>query len=78
MEIIVVESSEDNSFFFSKKHSNCGAPKHYIPITFQIPMRIAEREGAEDGIVRNKEQLIEVFFKGMKEIPNPMPEMQPD
>ncbi len=65
-------------YFFSTDHcQNHGLGPNFVPVTYNWPCRVVERPGVEDGIVDTLDKLKLVFYKDMKEIPNPDPNFQP-
>jgi hypothetical protein len=77
--IIIISNEETNTFFFSNDHcQNHGLGKDFVPVTHYLPSRVVPRESVPDGIVKNVEDLVAVFYHYMEEIPNPDPSFQPN
>jgi hypothetical protein len=68
--IEVIGSNADGVFWFTDDYC-MGVdllPRHYVPCSFNFPMRIVPRPGLEDGIIANAEQYIQIFEEGMRQI----------
>ena len=67
--LTVIVSSEDEIYFFTDDHcfSQGNLPDHYVPISSSFPMRVAPREGVEDGVISTFDQYKTVFHTGYNE-----------
>lgn len=77
-QVVVIQNMDDYSYFFSKDHcQNHGLGDMFVPCTHYLPSQVAPRECVPDGIVKNIQDLVAVFYYDGKEIPNPDPQFQP-
>lgn len=65
------------TYFFSTDHCQ----KHnlgdsYVPCTHTIPSRCKPRKTLPDGIIKEKTDLVNVFYDDMTEIENPDPKFR--
>lgn len=75
----VVVISNNETYFFSTDHcQDHGMGDDYVPCTHTLPSCVTPRESVPDGIVKNVEDLVSVFYYDMVEIPNPDTNMQPN
>ena len=65
---------EKDIFFFSTDH--CQGVKGFVPCTFYLPHEVVPRECLPDGIVCDKQDIINIYFSDGVEIPNPNPDCQ--
>lgn len=61
----IIKSSADKVAFFTDDH--CYGykvlPKHFVPTSFSLPMRVAPRPGFKDGMVYSIRDFLDVFAK---------------
>jgi hypothetical protein len=82
--IIHSRFGEKEEYFFSTDHcqgvkgrGEGTYPEGFVPTTFYLPMTVVPRPCLPSGLVETLEQMILIFFKDAKEIPNPDPRFQP-
>lgn len=77
-QVVVILSMDNNTYFFSKNHcQNHNLGEEYVPCTHTLPIQVEPRLSVPDGIVKNLEDLVAVFYHDMTEIENPNKSMQP-
>ncbi len=77
-QIVVIGNLDTMEYFFSKDHcQDHGMGKSWVPCTHYVPTCVAARPSVPDGIVKNINDIVAVFYDDMKEIPNPDSNMQP-
>lgn len=70
--IVVISSEEKGEYFLSKDHcQNHGMGADYVAVTHYLPSNVVPRMGLEDGIIKNIEDLILVFYSDKQKIENP-------
>ncbi len=77
-QIVVISNLDTMEYFFSKDHcQDHGMGESWVPCTHCIPTHVVPRPSVPDGIVKNINDIVSVFYYDMKEIPNPDSNMQP-
>jgi hypothetical protein len=74
MDITTVHNVKTGEFFFSKKHSNYGLGKDWIPMSLSLPYKVKPRPSCPSGIVSTVEDYIAVFCDGETLIECPVEE----
>lgn len=69
--VTIYDNVNTNEYFFSLSHGQPVVSSEWVPCTFKIPQTVVPREGLEDGIIENIDDLKLVYCKDRKEIPNP-------
>ena len=73
MKTITIISSLDRKLFFQST-DHCqehGLGGDFIPVTYTLPMQVSPRNSLPNGLIRNLDELISVFYDDMTEISNP-------
>lgn len=73
--IITHTDSDTGEYFFSTDHCQ-ETGENFVPCTYTIPHNVVARDSLPDGVVKNKEDLVKIYHKDRKEIPNPNPAYQ--
>jgi hypothetical protein len=77
--IITITNLSLGQFFFTTDHcQNHGLGPDWVPCTATLPMHVVPRPCVPDGIVRTKEDYVNVFRSDTIEIPNPNPTFYPE
>jgi len=72
-EIITISNMEKGTYYFTVDHCQHTEESGDLPCTHHLPSHVVPREGLEDGIIKNKADLIFVFYSDELEIANPDP-----
>ena len=73
MKTITIISSLDRKLFFQST-DHCqehGLGNDFIPVTYTLPMQVSPRNSLPNGLIKNLNELISIFYDDMIEIPNP-------
>lgn len=68
-EVVVFSSYDTNTFFISKSHTqhhNLG--DDFVPTTHYLPSNVKPRECLPDGIIKNINDVLNVFYSDMQQI----------
>ena len=70
--ITIISNIDTMQFFVADNHCeehNLGDA--FVPCTYSLPMFVTPRDFLPSGIIKSKEDLVNVFYDDMVEIPNP-------
>lgn len=73
MKTITIISSLDRKLFFQST-DHCQEHElgsDFIPVTYTLPMQVSPRKSLPNGLIKNLNELISIFYDDMIEIPNP-------
>jgi hypothetical protein len=77
--IITISNLSTGQYFFTTDHcQEHGLGPDWVPCTATLPMHVVPRPCVPDGIVRTKEDYVNVFYTDDTEIPNPDPTFDPE
>ena len=71
-QIITISNIDTKEYFFTTNHCqdhNLG--NSWVSCTYTIPMYVEPRKSVPDGIIKDKADLVSVFYDDMIEISNP-------
>lgn len=74
--VIMFQNAEREEYYFSTDHCQPHEPG-FIPSTTCLPLHVVKRLSLPSGVVTTVEDLLNVFHRGEREIPNPDPRYQP-
>lgn len=69
-EIVIIFNVETNEFFFTTDHCQ-ETTNEWVPVTYYLPINVKERKELPTGIVKTKEDLVNIFCSDLEEIKNP-------
>lgn len=69
-QVIIISNHDTKEYFVSSDHCE-ESPNGFVPTTHYLPSNCAPRESVPDGIIKNFQDVINVFYSDYKEIVNP-------
>lgn len=72
MQITIISNLDTLQYFFANNHcQEHGLGDSFVPCTYRLPIQVEPRDILLSGIINTKEDLVNIFYNDMVEIPNP-------